>query len=97
MLACDAIFNALTDPALIYDTNMDIAAVNKAFLSKYEFNPVGWNVKDIISYTSCKWINDGVYIMDEQPTPKALRGENAVGALFSIILKGKEMFLETSS
>ncbi len=92
-----SVFNALVDPSLIYDQNQNVIEVNPSFLERYDCNPTGWNVKDVISRFSCKWLDDSRYVLKDQPTARALSGERAFGAIFSIKFKGEEHLIETSS
>lgn len=92
-----AVFNALVDPALIYDQNLNVVEVNLSFLERYNCNPVGLNVKEVISTFACKWLDDSRYVLKDQPTAKALRGEKTSGAIFSIKYNGEEQLVETSS
>ncbi len=91
------IFNALADPALIYDQNLNVVEVNPSFLERYNCNPVGLNVKEVISAFACKWLDDSRYVLKDQPTAKALKGEKTSGAIFSIKYNGEEHLVETSS
>lgn len=92
-----AVFNALVDPALIYDHNLNVVEVNNAFLERYNCNPAGLNVKDVISMFACKWLDDSRYVMKDQPTARALKGEKTFGSIFSIKYNGEEYLVETSS
>lgn len=91
------VFNALVDPALIYDQNLNVVEVNLSFIERYNCNPVGLNVKEVISTFACKWLDDSRYVLKDQPTAKALRGEKTSGAIFSIKYNGEEQLVETSS
>ncbi|HWQ19137.1 MAG TPA: PAS domain-containing protein, partial [Methanotrichaceae archaeon] len=94
----EAIFAAQSDAVLIYDTEMKIQRVNPSFIEAYGFDPVGLNVKDIIQRVSCRWLDGRPFLWDEQPTPRALRGEKVAGARFLITkADGSEAAVETSS
>jgi len=91
------LLSAIVDPAFLYDLNLNVVSVNSSFIKHYDFNPAGLNVKDVIAMFSCKWLDESRYIMNEQPTVKAIKGEHVSGAIFSIKFKGKESFVESSS
>lgn len=93
----DAIFSAIVDPAIVYDGEMNICRVNKAFTTQFGIDPVGINLKDLITLFSTKWIDDSRYLIEEQPTARALKGEYVTGSIFSIKFMGSEHFVETSS
>lgn len=93
----DVIFTALVDPAIIYDSNMNVIKVNNAFIHHYGTNLQGLNVRDVISMFSCKWLDESRYVMEDQPTLKALKGEYVSGLIFSIKFLGEEHIIESSS
>jgi|GEM_PF-983505 len=93
-----AVFSAIQDTVVIYDTNMNVKQVNPAFQSTYGFNPVGLNVRDVITQTNCRWLDGRPMNFDDQPTPRAISGETVQNQRLLITLPdGSEMALETSS
>jgi PAS domain S-box-containing protein len=94
----EAIYEAQNDAILMYDTDMNVRRVNPSFNESYGFNPVGLNVKEIVRRVSCRWEDGRPFIWEEQPTPRALRGDRVTGARF-IVTKadGVELAVETSS
>ncbi len=94
----EAIFTAQKDVILLYDIGMYVLRANPSFLAKYGFNPVGLNVKDIIRRVSCRWLDGRPFVLEEQPTPRALRGEKVTSAFFTVKkCDGSEAIVETSS
>ena len=94
----DAVFSTQNDAVLIYDTEMNVKQVNHAFLSLYGFDPVGLNVKEIIRRLSCRRLDGRTLLLEEQPTPRALRGEKVTSSFFVITLPdGSDRYIETSS
>jgi PAS domain S-box-containing protein len=80
----EAIFDAQADAILIYDTAMNVHRANPSFLATYGFDPVGLNVKDIISRVSCRDLDGRATQWQAGPTPRALRGEKVAGAFFLV-------------
>ena len=94
----EAVFEAMNDVVLIYDTNMNVLRVNSKFIPTYGFDPVGLNVRDIIERTKCRWSDGRPFRFEDQPTPRALRGETVINQHYLITRPdGVEMALETSS
>ena len=94
----EAVFQAQNDVILIYDTGMNVLRANPSFLSTYGFDPVGLNVRDIIKRTSCRLLDGNPLILDDQPTPRALRGERTTGSYFLVTREdGSDMVVETTS
>lgn len=94
----EAIFTAQKDVILLYDTGMNVLRANPSFFTNYGFDPVGLNVKDIIRRVSCRWLDGRPIVLEEQPTPRALRGEKVTNALFKVKKSdGSEAIVETSS
>jgi PAS domain S-box-containing protein len=94
----EAVFEAINDAVLIYDTNMNVQRVNSMFIPTYGFDPVNLNVREIIQRTQCRWPDGRPFRFEEQPTPRALRGETVLNQHFLITRpNGVEMALETSS
>ena len=80
----EAVFAAQNDAVLIYGADMNVLRANQSFLENYGFDPVGLNIKDIIKRVSCRWLDGRSFILEEQPTPRALRGEKVTGACFLV-------------
>jgi len=94
----EAIFTALQDGILVYDKNMNVIHTNPSFPATYGFNPIGMNLKEIIETVLCRWLDGRPFRVEEQPTPKAIRGEPVSGAQYRITCPdGTEMIVETSS
>ena len=94
----EAMFAAQNDAVLIYDAEMNIQRVNASFIETYGFDPVGLNLKDLTQRVSCRWLDGRPFLLDEQPTPRALRGEKVTGQCFMVTrADGIEMAVETSS
>ena len=94
----DAIFTAQNDTVLLYDREMNVRRVNPSFLAIYGFDPVGLNVKDLVGHVSARWLDGRPFILEEQPTPRALQGEKVTGALFMVTrADGTDTVVETSS
>ena len=94
----EAVFEAINDAVLIYDTSMNVQRVNSMFIPTYKFDPVGLNVRDVIERTQCRWPDGRPFRLEEQPTPRALRGETVLNQHYLITRPdGVEMALETSS
>ena len=94
----EAIFSAMSDAVLIYDTGMNVQRVNPSFLSIYGFDPVGLNLREIIRRVSCRHLDGRPLVLEDQPTPLALRGESVAGAHFLITRPdGTDAVIETSS
>lgn len=94
----DAILSSMLDAVLVYSNDMNVMRVNPGFYSVYGFDPIGMNVRDIIEKTHCRNHDGTQLIFDQQPTPRAVRGEKVLNQLFIITrLDGQERILETSS
>ncbi|RPI68684.1 MAG: PAS domain S-box protein, partial [Geobacteraceae bacterium] len=94
----EAVFSAQNDAVLMYDTGMNVKKVSQAFLSTYGFDPVGLNVREIIRRLSCRHLDGRTLLLEEQPTPRALRGEKVTSSFFVITLPdGSDRIIETSS
>jgi PAS domain S-box-containing protein len=94
----EAVFAAQDDAVLMYDIEMNVKRVNPAFFSTYGFDPVGLNLKEIIRRVSCRWLDGLPLLLEEQPTPRALRGEKVSGACFAITRPdGTDAVIQTSS
>ena len=94
----EATVGAMSDAVLIYDTGMYVQRVNPSFLSSYGFDPVGLNLKEIIHRVSCRNLDGRPLVLEDQPTPRALHGEQVARAHFLITRPdGTDAVVETSS
>ena len=94
----ETVFSAIQDAVLIYDIDMNVCKVNRAFTEKYGFNPVGLNVREIIERTRCRYLDGSPLVFEEQPTPRALQGEIVHNRQFRITrFNGEEAVLETTA
>jgi len=94
----EAIFAAQNDVVLLYDTEMNVKQANPAFQAMYGFDPVGLNVREIVERVSCRRLDGKPFNWDDQPTPRALKGEKVTGAIFRVMRgDGSEAVVETSS
>lgn len=94
----EAIFAAQIDAMLIYDKEMNVQMATPSFFSTYGFDPVGLNVKEIVQRVSCRWSDGRPFIWDEQPTPRAVKGEKIQGATYLVKRgDGTEVVVETSA
>jgi signal transduction histidine kinase len=94
----EGIFASQNDVVLIYDTEMRVRRANHFFQDNYGFDPIGLHVKEIIRGVKCRLLNGGPLVLDEQPTPRALRGEK-VSSMTYLVTKadGRETAVATSS
>ena len=94
----EAVLAAMNDAVLVYDTDMNVVRANPGFIPTYGFNPAGLNVRDIMARTRCRRA-DGIQVpLEQQPTPRALRGETALNQQLRITRPdGTERSLETSA
>jgi PAS domain S-box-containing protein len=94
----EAIFAAQNDVVILYDTKMNVYKANPSFLINYGFDPAGLNVKEVIQRVSSRWLDGRPLTLEDQPTPRALRGERITGAHFLVRkADGSEAIVETSS
>ena len=94
----EAVFSALQDGILVYNTEIEVTDVSPSFSATYKFDPVGLSLKEIIDKVSCRLLDGRPFRLEEQPTPSALRGEKVTGAQYLITRPdGAEMIVETSS
>jgi hypothetical protein len=94
----EAVLTAINDAVLVYDSDMNVVHTNPGFLPVYGFDPVGMNVRNIIEQSQCRYLDDSPFLFEDQPTPRALRGEKVLNLQFRITrLDGQERILETSS
>lgn len=98
MAEVEAIFAAQNQVVLIYDTDMNVVRANPHFARTYGFDPAGLNVREMIQRVSCRRLDGQPIIFEEQPTPRALRGERVSGTLFAVKrADGSDAVVETSS
>ncbi|MRR35061.1 PAS domain S-box protein, partial [bacterium] len=94
----EATFAAQNEAVLIYDTEMNVRRVNPCFQETYGFDPCGMNVRDIISRVSCRMLDGSPFNLENQPTPRALRGEKVKGIRFLVKrADGSDVVIETSA
>jgi PAS domain S-box-containing protein len=95
----EAIYNSLNDAVLIYDRERNVVKANPAFQAAYGFDPIGLNVRDIIQRVNCRWLDGRPLVLEDQPTPRALRGEKVAGARYLIRPPGAgaDLMVETAS
>ncbi len=94
----EATIGAMSDAVLIYDSGMNVQRVNPTFLSSYGFDPVGLNLREIIRRVSCRHLDGRPLVLEEQPTPRALQGQQITGAHFLVTRPdGTDAVVETSS
>jgi PAS domain S-box-containing protein len=94
----EAIFASQIDAVLFYNNKMQVARANPSFVENYGFVPVGMTIQEIIQRVSCRWLDGRPLLLNEQPTPRALRGEKVVGARFLVKRSdGTDAVVETSS
>ncbi len=94
----EAVFAAMQDAVLIYDTEMRVRQVNPMFVPTHGFDPVGLHVREVIARTQCRWQDGRPFQFEAQPTPRALGGEIVRNQRYVITRPdGAEMALETSS
>ncbi|MGD0953086.1 MAG: PAS domain S-box protein [Methanotrichaceae archaeon] len=94
----EAMFAAQNDSVIIYDTKMNVQRANESFIETYGFDPVDLNLRDIIQRVSCRRLDGRPFLLNEQPTPRALHGEKVAGQRFIVTrADGVEVAVETSS
>ena len=94
----EAIFAAQNDAVLVFDADMIVYRANPASLPMYGFDPVGLQAKEVFGRLSCRWLDGRPLSWEEQPTVRALRGENTDGACFLITrADGVEAMVEASA
>jgi PAS domain S-box-containing protein len=92
----EAVLAAINDAVLVYDTEMNVVHANPGFVPIYGFDPAGLNVRDIIERTRCRCLDGSPLPLENQPTPRALRGEPVINQQLRITrLDGQERALET--
>jgi PAS domain S-box-containing protein len=94
----EAVFKTQSDVVIVYDTERNVKRANPSFQTLYGFDPIGLNVRDIIRKVSCKSLDGRSLVIEEQPTPRALQGENVSGQTFIVSrADGTERVVETSA
>ena len=94
----EAIYEAQNDAILIYDLDSKVRRANPSFYATYGFDPVGLNLKEIAERLSSRWEDGRPFVWEEQPTPRALRGDRVTGAQYVVSgADGTELVVETSS
>lgn len=96
----EAILVSQDDAILMYDMEMNVRRVNPSFIESYGFDPIGLNVKEIVQRVACRTLDDEPLPieLDDQPTPRALRGEKVSSVPFRVKRSdGSDGIVETSS
>ena len=94
----EAVLAAQSDAVLTYDTEKRVRGANPSFLATYGFDPTGFHVTEVMQRVSCRTFDGSPMILEEQPTPRALRGEATSGALYRVRrADASEAVVESSS
>jgi PAS domain S-box-containing protein len=80
----EALLDCQRDVVLLYDPDMNVRRANAAFAANYGFAPEGMNVREIIARVRCRLPDGSPMLLEEQPTPSALRGQTVVGRTFLV-------------
>ncbi len=94
----ESVLAAMNDAVLVYDTDLNVVRANPGFIPTYGFDPTGLSIREIIARTRCQQA-DGLQLpLEQQPTPRALRGEAVLNQHLRITrFDGQERALETSA
>jgi PAS domain S-box-containing protein len=93
----EAILEAINDALLIFDTNLDVVRVNRAYIPTFGFDPVGLNIREIIRRTQCRYPDGRALVFEGLITRRALKGETVLNQAYSITGPGRvEMAIEAS-
>jgi len=77
---------------------MNVLRANPAFAAIFGFDPIGLNVREILSRVECRRMDGRPFEYQDHPTPRGLQGEKVTGALFLVRrADGTEAAVETSS
>jgi len=94
----EAVLASINDAVLVYDTGMNVVRANPGFIPIYGFDPTGLNVREIIERTRCRALDEQPLKLEDQPTPRALRGEPVINRNLRINRQdGQERVLETTA
>jgi PAS domain S-box-containing protein len=94
----EAIFATQDDAVLVYDAEMNVKRSNPTLRTIYGFDPVGLNVRDVIRRVSCRLPDGQPLVLEDQPTPMAIRGNRVSGATFIVSrADGTDAVVQTSS
>ena len=94
----EAVLAAINDAVLVYDAAMNVVRVNPGFIPVYGFDPIGPKRARPHRADECRSLDGRPLSLENQPTPRALRGEPVVNQHFRITrLDGQERALETSA
>lgn len=94
----EAILESQDDVILLYDLDMKVRRANSSFRKYYGFDPVGVHVSEIIDRVSCRHLDGRPLVLSDQPTPRALRGEEARNEQYVVTkADGTNAVVETSS
>jgi len=94
----ETIFSAIQDVVLIYDSDLNVRRVNSIFMENFGFDPIGLNFRRIIERTRCGSLGEEPFVIEELPTPRALRGEPVHNKQFLITRhNSEEAVIETTA
>ena len=94
----EAILASQDDVILLYDKEMNVRRANPSFSIYFGFDPVGFNVTEIIKRVSCRRLDGQLLVISDQPTPRALRGEIIEKVPFIVTrADGSTAIVETTS
>jgi PAS domain S-box-containing protein len=94
----EAVFAALSDGVLVYDTARTVRRANPAFQATYGFDPVGLHVGEVIARVKARSPDGQPIALEDHSAPRARRGERVVGTRFLIDPPGRDpMVVEGSS
>ncbi len=94
----EAILAAQNDAVLTWDEGTTVRRANPFFLATYGFDPVGLELKEVVSRVSCRNLDGRPLVPEEQPTARAVRGQASSGVPFRINRgDGAEAVVEVSS
>jgi diguanylate cyclase (GGDEF)-like protein/PAS domain S-box-containing protein len=93
----ETILESQEDIVLLYDPDMNVRRANSAFRKNYGFDPVGTHFAEIIDRVFCRHLDGLPLVLSDQPTPRALRGEQARMQYVVTKVDGTHAVIETSS
>jgi PAS domain S-box-containing protein len=94
----EAVLAAQHDAVLTYDTERRVTRANAAFVTRYGFEPSGFHVTEVIARVRCRTLDGHALVLEEQPTPRALRGETVTGQCYLVTRgDGQDAVVEVSS
>ena len=94
----EAIFGAQVDAVIIYNSQSKVQRANPTFIEVYGFNPIGFDVNEIMQRVACRSLDDYPSELEKQSTPRALNGQTVSGLHFAVTrADGTEGVVEVSS